>query len=164
VKQLLEQTENFETSRPVFRLSFERGDSTISANLGHPVYRYRPIAEEGNILSELVCDQYRESFNLHEGEFVVDKYDIASKAMDTIRSLMPTFLERNLGMKNNRQSKIYRWYYRNLPNDSDFNDTLVMVYKYMRSFCDESMRGSSPEHINNTIALLEAIMEKHEQN
>lgn len=162
MKELLKQTENFKTSRPVFRLTLERGDSAISANTSSPVYSYRPKPEEGNMLSELVCGDYREQFNSSSNEFIIDKHEIAQRAMQTIRSSMTTFLEKNLEMRNPRQSKIYRWYYRNLPNDSYFNDTLVMVYKYMRSFSDEDMKASNIEHINNAIALLEAIMEKYE--
>ena len=164
MRELKALTKNFNTSRPVFRLTMERGDSTISANVDTPVYRYRPKPEEGNYLSEMVCEEYRETFYLSEGVFRIDTNDIAQKAMQGIRSSMTSFLEKNLEMRSPTQSKIYRWYYRNLPNDSEFNDVLVMVYKYMRTFTDENMKAASIEHINNTLALLEAIMEKYEQN
>lgn len=163
MKQILEITQKFQTSRPVFRLTLERGESTISANTGEPVYRYRPQPEEGNILSQLACDNFVESFSAKENKFTIDAYEIANRTMQDIRASMVNFLETNLEMRSPKQSKIYRWYYRNLPNDNDFNDTLVMLYKYMRSFTDPLMRSSNAEHTNNTIALLEAIMEKYEQ-
>ena len=163
MKEILEITQKFKTSRPVFRLTLERGDRTISANTDHPVYRYRPEPEEGNVISELACSNFTESFSIGMSAFTIDAFSIAERTMQDIRSSMVKFLEVNLEMRSPKQSKIYRWYYRNLPNNSDFNDALVMLYKYMRSFCNEDMRSSSTEHINNTIALLEAIMGKYEQ-
>jgi hypothetical protein len=163
VRQIVEITQKFETSRPVFRLTLERGDKTISANIGHPVYRYRPEPEEGNVISQLACGNFAESFSARDNQFTVDAFQIAQRTMQDIRSSMVKFLEVNLEMRSPKQSKIYRWYYRNLPDDSDFNDALVMLYKYMRSFCNEDMRSSNIEHTNNTIALLEAIMGKYDQ-
>ncbi len=163
MKQIVEITQKFKTSRPVFRLTLERGDSTISANIDHPVYRYRPEPEEGDVISELACSNFVESFSTRDNEFTVDAFQIAQRTMQDIRSSMVKFLEANLEMRSPKQSKIYRWYYRNLPDDSNFNDALVMLYKYMRSFCNEDMRSSNIEHTNNTIALLEAIMEKYDQ-
>lgn len=163
MKQLEELSKDFGKSRPVFRLTRSSRNDTINANVSTPVHKYRPQPEEGNILSELVCSHFSESFNPHDGEFRVDPYEIAKRAMEDIRGSIPTFLEKNLEMRNPRQSKLYRWYYRNLPNSYDFNDTLVMVYKYMRSFSDESMKASDLAHINNPVALLTAIMEKYEE-
>ena len=68
---------------------------------------------------------------------------------------------KNLEMRNPRQSKIYRWFYRELPNDDDFNDGLCLLYKYMRSFSHSDMKADNIEHINNAIAVMEAIMEKY---
>lgn len=163
MKQLQDLTENFETSRPIFRLTNNNGDSTIQANMRNPVHKYEPSFEPGNPLSELVCEHYEEYFRVDMGRFEVDKYRIAQQAMQKIRSSIPTFLEKNLEMRNPRQSKIYRWYYRNLPHNVDFNDTLIMVYKYMRTFCGYDMRSVNAEHTNNTVALLEAIMEKYNE-
>lgn len=161
MKELLKLTETFQVSRPVFKLTLEREDSKISANEDEPVYQYKPTPIEGNILSEMVCNEYRESFDCEKGTFIADKQRIAQEVMSDIRRSMGSFLERNLGMKNPRQSKIHRWYSRELPNDDEFNDMLVMLYKYMRTFCaDERMIADVQEHRDNTIALLEAIMGK----
>ena len=161
MKQLLKLTEDFSVSRPVFKLTRTDDSSRISANAHAPVFQYTPTPEEGNVLSELVCEHYREHFR--NGEFKIDRNQIAISAMREIRDSMRKFLEKNLEMKSPRQSKIYRWYYRNLPDHTEFNDTLVMVYKYMRSFCGEDMRSSNLEHTKNAIALLDAIMEKHDE-
>lgn len=160
MKQLIDLTKDFKSSRPIFRLTKEEYGSRISAELFE---KYEPTPEEGNVLSELVCSHYNESFDSVGRQFVVNTEDIAHKAMSTIRHSMNKFLEKNLEMRNPRQSKAYRWYYRNLPNNSEFNDVMIMMYKYMRSFCNEDMKASNVEHINNAIALLEAIMEKYEQ-
>jgi hypothetical protein len=159
VKQLEELTKDFKASRPIFRLTKERDGSKIEVS--EPVYQYRPTPEEGNLLSELVCEHYRESFSIQTGEFSCDPYDVANRAMEDIRSSIPKFLEKNLEMKAPRQSKIYKWFAYEKPNDYYFNDVLVMVYKYLRSFSDSDMKASNIEHIKNAVALLEAIMEKY---
>jgi hypothetical protein len=163
VKELEELTKDFQTSKPIFRLTKDKRGDTIEANVSHPVYRYRPKPEKDNPLSELVCSHYQESFNIHMGEFTIDRHNIANAAMEEVRQSFRTFLERNLEMKNPRQSKLYRWYNHSLPNSYDFNGYLVMVYKYMCTFCDPDMRGSNVDHVNNTVALLTAIMEKYER-
>ena len=160
--RLEEIAQTFETSRPVFRLTMERNDSTISMNSNDPVHKYEPTPVEGDVLSELVCSHYNERFDMNSGRFVVDASEIAQRAMSDIRSSMAMFLEKNLEMKNPRQSKIYRWYYRSLPNGYEFNDAIVLLYKYMRSFSDENLRASNTDHLNNAIAVMEAIMEKHD--
>lgn len=160
MKQLIDLTKDFKTSRPIFRLTKDEDGGRITAELQK---QYKPTPEEDNVLSELVCDNYNEAFDAKGCRFIINHNDIAIRAMSTIKNSMTKFLEKNLEMRNPRQSKIYRWYYRSLPNDVEFNDVMVMVYKYMRSFCDEDMKAANIEHINNTIALLEAIMEKYEQ-
>lgn len=162
MRELLELTKEFKTSRPVFLLRKSNRDDMVTTELNYPVYRYRPVADESNILSVLVVSHFSEDFKLHKGEFVIDKKDIATKAMYEIRSCMCKFLEKNLKMRNARQSKIYRWYYRNMPSNDAFNDVLVMVYKYMRSFSDSDMIANDINNLNNAIALLGAIMEKHD--
>lgn len=161
MKRLKELTETFEVSRPIFKLTMERDGDTVSANVGNPIYKFRPTPIEGDCLSELVCSHYNESFFPGHGEFRIDKIHIASRALSEIRQSMSKFLENNLDMRNPRQSKIYRWFYRDLPDDNDFNDALCLLYKYMRSFCSSEMRSGDTEHTKNAIAVMEAIMEKY---
>jgi len=161
--KLLELTENFIMSRPVFCLQLDTSGRNIKANTSHPKHIYRPKPISGDPLSELVCENYREHFDTKDGHFQIDKGEIAHKAMEQIRGSIAEFLEKNLEMRNPRQSKLYRWAYRNMPNSSEINDVLVMVYKYLRSFSDSDMKANDLNHVNNGIAILEAIMEKYEQ-
>jgi len=164
VTKLLDLTENFKISRPVFCLQLDSSGRNIRANTSHPKHIYRPKPIEGDPLSELVCENYREVFDVRGGHFQVDKGEIANRAMQQIRGSISNFIEQNLEMRNPRQSKLYRWAYRNMPNSSEINDVLVMVYKYLRSFCNaDNMRGHDADHLKNGFALLEAIMEKYEQ-
>lgn len=160
MKRLLDLTVNFEKSRPIFRLTKQEDSNRISAEL-YPAYKYTPTPEEGDVLSELVCENFKETFNATEKHFRISREDIAHRSMQDIRNAMPQFLEKNLEMRNPRQSKIYRWFYRELPNDDDFNDGLCLLYKYMRSFSHSDMKADNIEHINNAIAVMEAIMEKY---
>ena len=161
--KLVELTENFTVSRPVFCLQLDTGGCNIKANTSHPKYMYRPKPIAGDPLSELVCKNYRERFDVKDGCFQVDKGEIAHRSMLHIRGSITEFIEKNLEMRNPRQSKLYRWAYRNMPNSSEINDVLVMVYKYLRSFSDSDMKANDLNHVNNGIAILEAIMEKYEQ-
>ena len=161
--KLVELTENFSVSRPIFCLQLDTNGRNIRANVQRPVHVYRPVPVPGDVLSELVCKNYREHFDSKQNCFTLDRDDIANRSMSQIREGIVTFIEKNLEMRNPRQSKLYRWAYRNMPHNSDFNDVLIMVYKYLRSFANENMKALDLNHIKNSIALLEAIMEKYEQ-
>ena len=161
--ELNEIAKAYQVSRPIFRLTKGRRDSSISANTGDPVYKFRPVPQEGDVLSELVAEHFRENFYPDIGVFSMDPDEIVKGAMNDIRNSMSTFLEKNLDMRSPTQSKVYRWYYRSMPNNTYFNDVLVKVYKYMRTFTDSSMKGHDEKHVTNTIALLGAIMEKYNE-
>jgi len=161
--KLLELTENFKMSRPVFCLQLDNGGRNIRANTSHPKHIYRPEPTAGDPLSELVCENYREHFDVKGGVFQIDRNEIAHRSMQQIRGNIAEFIEKNQEMRNPRQSKLYRWAYRNMPNHSELNDVLVMVYKYLRSFSNSDMKARDMNHVNNAIAILEAIMEKYEQ-
>jgi len=165
--ELLALTERLSISRPVFRLQLQPNGRMLDANTSHPVYRYRPEATEDEILFKLIVRRYCETFSLDEGKFRISKEEIARSAMSDIRSSVTKFLEHNLGMRSPKQSKVYRWAYRSLPNNKEFNDVLVILYKYMRTFCNEDMRAltveNKDEHIKNTVAILEAMQEKYDK-
>jgi hypothetical protein len=165
VKELLEVAETFDRSRPVFRLTFSSDGDSIDLNVHEPVHPWRPVAEEGNVINEIVTDRFAEVFDLGTKEFLVDADKIAQEAMEVVRSSIGRFIEKNIGMKNPRQSKLYRWTYRGMPNTTEFNDTLVLVYKYLRSFSDDDMRADigSKAHVDNAIALLTAMEEKYSE-
>lgn len=160
---LFDLMNDFSVSRPIFRLELSSSASYIEAETRNPVHQYTPTPIPGNLLSELVCENYNESFDPKRGCFTINKQEIASRTMEDIRNSIGKFIEKNLQMRNPRQSKLYRWTYRNMPTTVEVNDVLVMVYKYLRSFTDKNMKASDPNHVNNAIALLEAIMEKHDE-
>lgn len=163
MNQLREYTVDFKTSRPVFSLQLSDNGSTINTSQMIGSYLYRPKPIIGDYLSELICSKYYEQFDLANGCYCINRDRIVDSAMQEIRSSMGIFIEKNLDIKSPRQSKLYRWTYRNMPDNSEFNSTLIMVYKYLRSFCSRDMRGNNNEHVKNGLALLEAIMEKHER-
>lgn len=161
MKELLELAKNLDVSRPVFRLTID-SSGAIDANISNPVYRYRPSDSE-DVLAQLITDNYQESFSLERGTFSVDRDQIARRSMEDIRTSIAQFVESNLEMRNPRQSKLYKWLYRNMPNNSEFNDTLVLLYKYLRTFTGDKMRATSDTHMNNALALLTAMEEKYNE-
>jgi len=159
MSQLLDMVENFKVSRPVFALKVNSDNVEVKK----VIHEYRPQPIPGDYLSELVCGNFKERFSPREGSFHIDISEIVSISMQEIRSSIPKFIEKNLEMRNPRQSKLYRWDYRNMPNSSELNDVLIMVYKYLRSFSDSDMKANDPNHTNNAIALLDAIKDKYER-
>ena len=164
MSELEEIVSTFKVSRPVFKLVLSsRGG--IDADVRDPVYKYRPTATEGDIIGELVISHYSETFHRASGAFKIDPELIIRDIIGDVRSSMVKFLEMNLKMKSPKQSKVYRWVYRNMPNDSAFNNILIMLYKYMRSFTNDDMRFTigNLEHANNAIAILIAMEEKYSE-
>ena len=80
MKRLIDLTKDFEVSRPIFALSLGRSGDAVITNISNPVYKYRPTPIEGDYLSELVCQNYNESFNILDGNFVIDKHRIVHGA------------------------------------------------------------------------------------
>lgn len=159
--RLLEEfAQTFTTSRPIFQLTADEDRRTISFNESRPVHKYVPEYDSDDVIQTIVAEHYKESFDVGSRTFVVDHYKIANEAMEEIRRHLAVFLERNLEMKNPRQSKLYKWFGYEMPNTYEFNGHLVSLYKYVRSFTDSEMRGSNVEHIKNAIAVMEAIKEK----
>lgn len=163
MKKLRDLTQDFKVSRPVFRLQLSDNGGSIDSKRMGGIYTYKPTPIAGDVLSELVCSMYNDVFDLSRGSYQIDRNSITERALTEVRNSIAKFVENNSEMKSPRQSKLYRWAYRNMPRDNEFNDTLIMVYKYLRSFCSKDMRGNNVEHINNGLALLEAIMEKYEK-
>jgi len=157
MEQFIELTKDFKTSQPLFKIEISNYGN-VKAKC---VEKYKPDPIPGNYLSELVCANYSESFNVHDGFYSLNAHEIVQRSMADIRRDIPRFIEKNIGMRNPRQSKLYRWAYRNMPDTTDFNSVLIMMYKYIRSFSDSDMKSNNTDQINNTIALLEAVMEKY---
>lgn len=163
MKKLREYTLDFKVSRPIFDLQISTNGDTVSVqHVGDP-YNAKKDPVSGDFLSELVSESYSESFDIKKGSYYMNRDDITKRAMHIIRNRISCFVEKNLEMRNPRLSKLYRWTYRCMPTNDEFNDILIMLYGYFRSFTDSSMRGYNPEHIKNGIAILEAIMEKYEK-
>jgi hypothetical protein len=161
MKRLTEIVDSFKVSRPIFLLTKPEDSDRISSDVDTS-FSYEPIPIDGDVLSEIACRAYQQTFNIQIGVFELNKKGIIERAVSTMRSAMYKFLEKNLEMKNPRQSKICKWYAYSMPETDDFNEVVVMLYKYMRTFCDQDMRSHNIEHCKNTLALLEAIMEKYE--
>ena len=84
MNRLIELTENFKTSRAIFRLTKDEDGRMIRVIMDESEYRYRPQPEKDNVLSQLVCESYKESFNTQDGAFSINRHDIAKDAMNEI--------------------------------------------------------------------------------
>lgn len=165
MRELREIAETFQVSRPIFTITCGSVAATrLIVDESKPIHKYRPTHAGSNSLMTLMCIEYRETFSIKDQTFTIEREAIAIKAMSSIRNRMAVFLERNLKTKNPRQTFLYKWVYRSMPNDDHFNDALVMLYKYMCSFTTVDMRADNinQKHIDNTIAILTAMKEKYE--
>lgn len=159
MREISELVKDLTASEPVVCIRLSSDGSSIRG--------FEPVEEidlkKDTALEKLVARKYSQYFDFSTLEFKVDKQNLEQSVMNSIRDSIRQFIEKNVGMRNPRQSKLYRWAYRNMPRNHDFNDTLVMVYKYMCSFCTDNMVSLNQEHTKNTLALLEAIMEKYNE-
>lgn len=163
MNKLKEYTKDFTVSRPIFRLHLSTRGGTIEPDISDSVYKYKPTPTEGDVLSALVCGNYREEFSIREGVFIINVDSIANNAMGEIRSEVVHFIEKNLPLRNPRQSKLYRWAYRNMPSNDEFNGGLILLYKYIneRIIPDSIPLDHKVQHVKNVLAMLEAMMEKY---
>jgi hypothetical protein len=163
LKELEAIAQNYGTSRPIFKLNLSQVSARIEVNTTQPIYKYNQTpAKDAPILEALVWKFYNETFNIDKNSFQINHYKIAKDAMWYIKRSIPAFLEKHLDTRSPKQAQLYRWANRGMPTTSEFDDILVILYKYMRSFCDEDMNLiSDSKHINNTIALLTAMEEKY---
>ena len=111
---LLQYTEKFSVSEPVFKLSLKETHSGQTKILMSPVNKYKPTRIEGDIISELVCSVYEERFLFQRGTYSCNKEEIARVAMRQIRTGLSQTVEQSLKktMKNPRLSKLFRWFKR----------------------------------------------------
>lgn len=162
--ELIAAAAQMSASRPVLKLRLGRTDG-VFADVNDPIYSSRPYPKKDDVIYNLIVQNYAEQFNMSTLQFEVDKNAIAMRAMNDIRNSVCLFLDRNLGMKSPRQSNVYKWAYRSMPTTVEFEDVLVMVYKYLRTFCDYHMYAeqNSEKHVKNAIAIFEALQEKYDK-
>lgn len=165
MKQVRDIVAKFGVSRPVIRLKVDDDGSDVSAYTASPLYQFEPEQVPNCVITELVNSEYTERFSLREKSYTIDTRQITYDAVGTIRGKIKQFLYKNLEMKNPYQSKVYKWTDRYMPQDDDFNEVILSLYKYLRTICNEDMiafAGKKPE-IDNIIALLEAMQEKYDR-
>lgn len=162
MKEIQELVEFLKTSEPVFRLSPSTDGKEIE--MSGPINYYDPhydYALKDNPLWEVVAAHFSEHFDYRTGTYHLDKVSIADQTMQRIRYTIAQFIEYNHRTKNPIQTKLYKWVYNNMPDTLEFNNVIVMVYKYLITFSDRNMKSHDQQQIDNAIALLEAIMEKY---
>lgn len=159
---LMKYTKDFQVSRPIFHLSVS--EKNITAEKYNPIHQWIPTPIEGDVISELVCRKYNEHFDMANWRFVIHPKDIARNAMTEIKASIAQFISYSLAMKNPKQSNLYKWFRYSVPETHEIEEVLIMVYKYLLSFCNEgTMETYNIQHRENAIALLTAIMEKYER-
>lgn len=165
MNRLLEYTKDFQCSEPIFKLSVSKDRSEIHSELLNEPVSPSPI--EGDVLSELVCYEFSQSFNLKKKVFEINLEHIAEKAMASLRHHMRSLVEWNLDTKAPKQSKLYRWMRSNMEDTDAINSGLLLLYKYARQNgfqpLNINLRIKHDEHLRNILLILEAMREKYER-
>lgn len=165
MKQVREIVAKFEVSRPIFRLTLHEERSLILNRSDVPEFNFTPETVPDCVVTELVNSMYTESFSIHLRSYAIDLRDIENNAISSIRSKIRTFIIKNLETKNPSQTKIYKWAQRNMPPDDEFNEVILSLYKYLRTFCDDDMVAYRDKKLetDNIMALLDAMQEKYDK-
>lgn len=144
-------------SEPVFSLSSDYGD--IRAAVCH--HADQPV-DPSDSISVMVADSFRERFIPRERRFEVDHYGIARDVTSQIVGRVQKFYENNSGLKKPRTSKLYKWL---CYLDGNAEDAVVMVYRYLTTFCNHEMQPNAAQdpNVENAIAVLEHLRSKYEK-
>lgn len=163
MESLLEYIKDFKNTEPIFHIKLSSDSEDVSLV---PLSEYKPTPKQDDQISELVCESFCESFkvNKYKEGYVSNIDAIISKSVKQIRGSVHKFLDKNLPMRNPRQSKLYRWAYREMPTEA--NESLLHFYKYIEPHCDGSFKikdSADKGHVSNAIAIIELIRGKYEK-
>lgn len=163
MKSLYKYTESFQPSRPLFELEVD--SRNINANKYKPLVTFPVTPLQDDYLSQVVCTKFIEEWDNKTFTFKINRDNIVQSAMIEIRSKLALFVEANLDMRNPKQSKLYKWVRYSMPDAEWFNEIVLMLFKYLRSFCAYSSMKSynAPAHTQNGLLILQATMEKYEK-
>lgn len=164
MKELIELIRSHGVSRPVFNIGYDSKNKRIIVSADSPAHPYIPKALPGNPLSALVAANYRDNFDMDTQTFHVDEEHMLEQCKTEMHERIKTFLMHNMQTADPSRSKLYRWVnYKFIRIDVTL-DVSIMLYKYICSFADTQARtyDTHRDHTNNVIALLTAMMEKHE--
>lgn len=162
MRKLVELTQSFETSIPVFRLQNDSDRSRVSIHAESPISKFKPKDSE-DPLQVLVNQSYREYFEIGRGSFKINRNEMAELAGSKIRHSLGLFIVNNSKMQKPQQSKLFKWVQNDWPRSEYFDGIAISMYKYLHSFCGSNMRmhGDNQKHVDNAMALFEATMEKY---
>lgn len=164
VQNIIDQ---FDVSTAIFR-GFVAGDKkSIQVRSNNMIKRYDPSTvlngKEPDTIEALVISNYDENFITTLGKFAVSKQQIMSRCDSDAKNSIIVFLEKNMPLRSPRQSKVYKFFYRNLPNTPEMTELCYSLYNFMLTFCDSNFKAEAgkEEYVKTTLALLEAIQEKY---
>jgi hypothetical protein len=157
VKELVDIVATFTPSKAIFKLSITEDGDVDGQLMWGPVV---PLDGNGNVaLRELLSMNYQQDLDINNGVFKVNTQDIIDVSMRKIRYALLRFIKIHLKMKSPTHSKVYKHFQWNLHKE--FDKSMIMMYKYIRSFADMDMDSTDTKHINNALALLIAMENKH---
>lgn len=161
ITNLRKYAEHFSKSEPRFALRLSPSGSTVNAVVAD---KYIPTPVSSEPLAKLVCEKYKESFSMSRHEYDMSIDGIVDDTMREIRRIIISSVKVNLGMKNPRQSKLYRWLVNDMPkNNIEFNSGLILLYNYIKQNCTDNFKANSLDHANNIILIVDSMRIKNEK-
>lgn len=161
MREFIDLISKLKNSKPVFKVALSAKANRIELLL---IDKYRPDELGDDPLSMIVREHFYEDWQSEYGRYKTDTDRIYQKCKSDVKAAIKEFALYNSEMKNPAQTKLYKWLYRNQPDHGEYNETLLLIYKYLRTFCGSDMRGDTQVNKRNGIALLEALMEKYGPN
>ena len=155
--------DELQPTKAVFSLTLNGDGDSIRLR---PEARTIPKIGENDIELKLIYSHFEEGFSSTSLEFYINKSGIIAGIQNTIRSALTKFVRQNIGMKNPKQSKLYRSLTRSMPRTPEFDDFALALYKYMLTFCNEfdfKAANGNDKHVQNVLILLESMMEKYSE-
>lgn len=152
----------FGVSDPIFIAELRHTRDQIDFKVKNP---YQPSADDyTDHIEHLVVGCYQERFIRQETKFVNETRceNVYRQIISEIRAVY----EKYSGLKNPKQSKLYKWLY---TMQDRYNDPLfegfISLYRYMHKNSDGQGRfnnGPDNPHVKNILTILERMKDKHE--
>ena len=154
-KLFLPYIKDWSASDPIFDLVLIK--NRICTALNDPINKNAPTPIPNNVISDLMCINFTESFDHSTKRYIIDIDYIIYKVFNSIRNALIDHLNNYMQTKRPQASQTYKWLNNLRLNDSSIEviNGIMLLYTYsMTSSC-------TTEHQNNVILILEVMRNKY---
>lgn len=140
-------------SEPVFEIYVSENGREVKSDL---ISRYNPVGTEKNPIEKVLFATFCEDFDKNTMKYRPEASMMISRARSEVMSAIIGFFEKNCGLKNPKQSKMYKFLTNYRKLDEGQQEGFLYLYEYLE------LHGDQQQHIDNAMAILEAMRGKYE--